>query len=79
MSVPSIDDTGDFDEVVTALSAMGFAQEDTQWLFFLCAAILHLGNVNFAEGTTDAGATESTVEGGPSADALAARGRRSRP
>jgi len=66
VSVPSIDDTGDFDEVVTALSAMGFAQEDTQWLFFLCAAILHLGNVKFSptdggEGSAVAQAAQSHV------------------
>ena len=46
-TVPTIDDQHDFGEVVEALVDMGFEQDDVQWVFSLCAAALHLGNVTF--------------------------------
>jgi myosin heavy subunit len=65
-SVPGKDDGADFEEVLEALTAMGFGQEDVQWVFSLCAATLHMGNVRFApidagEGSAVDGATQAAV------------------
>ena len=47
-------------QVVDALTAMGFGQEDVQWVFSLCASVLHLGNVRFIAAD---GGEGSTVDG----------------
>ena len=52
-SVPGVDDAEDFDVVMSALTAMGFSQEDVTWTFSLVAAVLHLGNLDFSP--TDGG------------------------
>lgn len=61
-SVAGIDDASDFDEVVEALTAMGLGQEDVQWVFSLCAAVLHLGNVRF-QVTTRAAPANCGLDG----------------
>ena len=35
-------------QVAESLAGLGFAREDMQWLFFLVAGVLHLGDVAFA-------------------------------
>jgi len=47
-SIENVDDAADFGEVAESLAGLGFGQEDMQWLFFLVAATLHLGDVAFA-------------------------------
>ena len=59
-TVPSIDDAADFEEMSAAFTAMGFSQEDVQWVFYLAAAVLHLGNLSFAP---TAGGEGSAVDG----------------
>ena len=59
-TVPSIDDVADFEEVSAAFTAMGFSSEDLQWVFYLAAAVLHIGNISFAPTS---GGEGSAVEG----------------
>ena len=47
ITVPEIDDVGDFAEVQTALNQLGFTVTEKGWLFQLTAAVLQLGNVEF--------------------------------
>ncbi|KAL1507307.1 hypothetical protein AB1Y20_008153 [Prymnesium parvum] len=66
-SVQGVDDAAEFEQaavVLSALSGMAFSQEDIQWAFSLCAAVLHLGNIRFMP--TDAGegsAVDTRAEG----------------
>ena len=47
-SIANVDDAAEMDEVSQALHAMSFSKEATLWIFSLCAAVLHLGNLRFA-------------------------------
>ena len=63
----AIDDVTDFEELLDAMTAMGFTQEDCQWAFYLVSGILHLSTVAFEP--VDAG--EGSVVAPASAHALA--------
>ena len=44
-TVEGVNDAEDLDEVLQALAAMAFTQETIQWMFSLCATVMHLGNI----------------------------------
>jgi hypothetical protein len=52
---------GRFQELCDAMGLLGIAAEEQDWLFRVCAAVLHIGNLKFVEdpSTTDA----SLIEG----------------
>ncbi|RIA90569.1 glycosyltransferase family 2 protein [Glomus cerebriforme] len=47
--VPNVDDTNNFNELKQALKSLGFHKKHVAQMFQLLAAILHLGNIQFAQ------------------------------
>ena len=47
ITMPEIDDVGDFEEVQAALQQLGFSDAEKGWMFQLTAGVLLLGNVTF--------------------------------
>eukprot|EP00736_Rhodelphis_marinus_P011328 Rmarinus@m.2627 len=51
--IANVSDADKFKEVVTALQTIGYSEKDRADLFRTLAGILYLGNVEFADGTSD--------------------------
>lgn len=52
-SVRGMNDSNDFNEVQTAMVRLGFSDEDQQTTWQVLAAILHIGNIDFAQSAKD--------------------------
>jgi len=49
----SIDDVKDYEALKLALTVLNFSPDDTDHLFRLLSALLHIGNVNFNSTNND--------------------------
>jgi len=61
VSVPSINDVGEWQDVMEAFRVMDFSDSERDGLFQLCAAVLHLGNVEFTGFQQNNGTLSSEV------------------
>ncbi|KAK7866208.1 hypothetical protein R5R35_001420 [Gryllus longicercus] len=67
--VEAISDRSDYKSVVAAFKTLGFAQEETETIWKIVAAILHLGNIQFSSSGDD---SKPAIEGVHKAAALLA-------
>ncbi|XP_023342527.1 unconventional myosin-Ie [Eurytemora carolleeae] len=52
-SAPGIDDTKDWNEVLSAMETMNMSREDQLDVISIVSSILHLGNISFSEGQNE--------------------------
>ncbi|XP_066902208.1 LOW QUALITY PROTEIN: unconventional myosin-Va [Halyomorpha halys] len=53
--IPSVDDGKAYEETISAFSTLGFSNSEILDIFFILAAILHLGNIDFQPNSQEDG------------------------
>lgn len=69
--IDGLDDVGEFAELEDAMARVGMAPEEQQNVLRIIAAVLHLGNITFEEGTDAKGGSQIKADSQKSASGVA--------